>query len=332
MPKISIIVPVYNVENYLDVCLDSIIAQSYKDFEVICVNDGSTDSSPDILERYSKFDKRIKVFHIEKNGVLDTRNYGMEHITGEYTMFVDSDDWISHLMLERLHNNITAFNSDFNFCGVRTINNVTRDTSIWQLYTPEEFKSYIKTPYFNEAEVHPEFIYKIHFVVWGKLYKSEFVKKFRFIHDKIFEDNPFFVECYLAAKRISYDHAPLYYYRRNRKDSVMKTKSNRFKDIFDIADIVKTVYKKYGKFERYKKYYLLFYLKTFFFNTINIQDTETREKSFDLMKKWINKIDLSEYDEEQLKKDKSFNLIYSIKDMDYPQFMTEVDKARGDKW
>lgn len=328
MAKISIITPVYNVENYLDICLDSILAQSYKDFEVICVDDGSTDSSPEILKKYAQFDKRIRVFHKTNGGLSDARNFGMEHITGEYTTFVDSDDWLSHLMLERLYRNITEYNSDFNFCcGVRTVDNSTRKMAIWQLYHPDEFKNYVTTPYFNEADTPSEFIYKMHTMAWGKLYRTEFIKDLRFPKGKIYEDNPFFVECYLTAKRISYDHAPLYYYRLNRPESIIKTKSDKYKDIFDIADMVKAVYEKYGKFERYKTDYLLHYLKSFFYYTLSIPDDETKEKSFELMKERINNINPSEYDRDKLKNDNIFGFIYSLKDTVYPQFVEITERG-----
>ena len=95
MPKISVIVPVYNVEKYLKECLDSIINQTFKDIEIICVNNGSTDSSCEILNEYAKNDNRIKIINSENIGVGNARNLGLQAVTGEYISFVDSDDFLN---------------------------------------------------------------------------------------------------------------------------------------------------------------------------------------------------------------------------------------------
>lgn len=327
MAKISLIVPVYNVEDYLDICLDSILAQSFKDFEVICVNDGSTDSSLEILKKYAKFDKRIKIYNKENGGLSDARNFGMKKISAKYVMFVDSDDWLSHVALERLYKNIIQYDSDFNFCGVRKVDDFTRDNPIWLLCHPEEFKNYVKTPSFNPDDIKSEFMYKMHFMAWGKLYKSEFIKDFSFPKGKIFEDNPFFAECYLSAKRISFDFAPLYYYRVNRPNSIIETKAEKYKDIFDIADIVKEVFVKHSKFEKYKTDYILYYLKSFFCYTARIKDDKTRELSFKLLKERLDKFESKEFDKEKLEKDGLFKTIYSVKNMDYSNFKDFIKKG-----
>ena len=104
--KISIIVPVYNVEKYLRECLDSLINQTLEDIEIICVNDGSTDSSPQILEEYASRDSRIRVFHQENQGVSVAYNYGIKQVKGKYFTIVDSDDWIREDSCELLYETI----------------------------------------------------------------------------------------------------------------------------------------------------------------------------------------------------------------------------------
>ena len=329
MSRISIIIPVHNVENYIDICLDSVLAQSFTDFEVLCVNDGSTDTSLNILEKYADFDKRIRILTKQKGGVSDARNFGMKHITGEYTVFVDSDDWLSHLMLERMYKNIIEYKSDFNFCGVRRIDNITRDAAIWLLCTPQEFDNYVNNaPVFNESTIAPEFLYKTHTMAWGKLYRSEFIKDLKFPEGNIYEDNLFFVECYLRAKRISYDKSPLYYYRVNRESSIMKTKSENFRAIFDIADIVKVVYEKYSKFSKYKTEYLLHYLKAFFLYTCDIKDDDSRRESFNLLQERLKKIVLKEYNIKRLQEDKVFRFIYSFANADYQHYVEMLEQRK----
>lgn len=103
-PKISVVIPVYNVENYLRQCLDSVINQTLDDIEIICVNDGSTDSSPDILEEYSRKDSRIRIISQENMGLSGARNTGMKYIKGEYVYFLDSDDYIELDALNQMYN------------------------------------------------------------------------------------------------------------------------------------------------------------------------------------------------------------------------------------
>ena len=111
---ISIIIPVYNVEKWLNKCIDSILVQSYKNFEIILVNDGSTDKSGDICDKYSKEDNRIKVFHNKNKGLSYSRNFGVKNSNGKYVMFVDSDDFISDInIIDKFINILEKDKSDF---------------------------------------------------------------------------------------------------------------------------------------------------------------------------------------------------------------------------
>ena len=110
--KISIVLPVYNVANYLRKCLDSLVNQTFEDFEVICVNDGSTDLSLGILEGYSLTDSRFKIITQENQGLSGARNTGIQHVQGDYILFVDSDDWLEETALEQLYEHVEGFNSD----------------------------------------------------------------------------------------------------------------------------------------------------------------------------------------------------------------------------
>ena len=100
MPKISVIIPVYNVEKYLGQCLDSVVNQTFKDIEIICIDDGSTDSSLDILKKYAQIDSRIIIINSENNGVSEARNKGIERAKGDYIYFIDGDDYIDQQCLE----------------------------------------------------------------------------------------------------------------------------------------------------------------------------------------------------------------------------------------
>ena len=116
-PLLSIIVPIYNVEQYVDKCIQSILNQTYQNLEIILVDDGATDRSGSIADSYAAKDKRIKVLHKENGGISDARNYGLDHVTGDYILFVDSDDFIENTMCERLFAVANSTNADMVSCN-----------------------------------------------------------------------------------------------------------------------------------------------------------------------------------------------------------------------
>ena len=121
-PLISIIIPVYNVEKYINCCIDSIVNQTYRNIEVIIVDDGSTDDSLKICNLYSQQDKRVKTFHKENSGLSDARNFGFKQSTGEYILFIDSDDfWIDNHQLDTLINTINNRYHNYDFIGFNCI-------------------------------------------------------------------------------------------------------------------------------------------------------------------------------------------------------------------
>ena len=166
---ISIIVPVYNIEKYLPRCIDSILDQTYKNWEAIFVNDGSTDNSLKILEEYKKRDERIKIIDKKNAGSGAARNDGIENSRGEYVAFLDSDDWYEKNFLEKLYNNLTENNSDVAMCNPKmTYDDISKNKKI-------------NTYFFNEIELNktPEKILGILAmpVVWNKLYKKDIIVK-----------------------------------------------------------------------------------------------------------------------------------------------------------
>ena len=122
---VSIVVPVYNVEKYLERCVDSLINQTYKNIEIILVDDGATDNSGELCDKLLFKDSRIKVFHKLNGGLSDARNYGINQATGEYLLFVDSDDWVENEIVEKLYNSIEQNSADISVCG---FNDLVDDT------------------------------------------------------------------------------------------------------------------------------------------------------------------------------------------------------------
>ena len=133
MNKISIIIPVYNVEKYLSTCLNSVINQTYQNLEIILVNDGSTDACPKICEEYATKDNRIKVIHKQNGGLSDARNVGLKQTTGNLVSFVDSDDVLALDFYQKLINVLIKNNADIAECGFLKFEN---ETSTWEAYAP----------------------------------------------------------------------------------------------------------------------------------------------------------------------------------------------------
>lgn len=184
MPKVSVIVPVYNVEKYLARCLDSLVAQTLEDIEIICVNDGSTDNSADILAKYAEKDDRITVITQSNAGLSNARNAGIDIATGDYIGFLDSDDFIEKDFYEKLYNSVTQHNADVACASIIRENEKKRKELI--KYDNVVVKSGISEKF--ALVKAPEHCY-----VWNKIYKTNVLKEkeIRFIGGLIYEDMPF---------------------------------------------------------------------------------------------------------------------------------------------
>ena len=221
MPKISIIVPVYKVEKYLCRCIDSILNQSFEDFELILVDDGSPDSCGIICDEYCKKDKRIKVIHKENGGLSSARNAGLDIAQGEYIGFVDSDDYINKDMYNIMYREIKKTNSDIVICNYKNVYNYDY-FNIKAKYKIEDIK------YFNKINALEELygIKKIQFIVaWNKLYKKSIFLNLRYEENKIHEDEFIIHKILYKCKNVKYINCELYYYMQ-RKNSIMSEDFN----------------------------------------------------------------------------------------------------------
>lgn len=221
MVKVSVLVPVYNVEGYLRQCLDSIIGQTLSDIEIICVNDGSTDGSLEILREYERRDVRIKIIDKPNGGLPSARNEGLDAASGEYISFVDSDDYIQPNMLETLYKNAGKTNAEIVICGANVFPEDPRANGwVYAVLSPWE-KFYEKCDnelLFENPAVRP--------FIWRTFVKKALIDRNDFrlnenIH--IGEDNAFQLRIYPRANGISVIPDKLYNYRWFREDSMMNT-------------------------------------------------------------------------------------------------------------
>lgn len=214
-PIISIIIPVYNVEKYLCKCIDSILGQTYKELEIILVDDGSTDNSGVICDKYEKKDNRIKVIHKKNGGLSDARNCGLDNAIGEYIAFLDSDDWVDFKYIEILYENLRDYNADISICNFRRVHDekeLLNNHNNIILYNNIEALQQIYTNKSVQA-----------IVAWNKLYKKSIFKKNRFPKGKIHEDEYLIPILLYETKRVVYTDKELVYYRQT-PNSIMNSK------------------------------------------------------------------------------------------------------------
>jgi glycosyltransferase involved in cell wall biosynthesis len=225
--KVSVIIPVYNTERFLVECLDSVLSQSLKDIEVICVDDGSTDSSPDILHEYKKKDSRIKVIHQEHSAPGNARNAGFDIAQGDYISFIDSDDYVDRMFLEKLYSKAVETESDIVIANVFLY---YMDTESLQLFHDAALYTFLKNKVFSIVD-YPELIRIL--APWDRIYKKSFLNNYsiRMPEDTIYEDRLYAVKCLVYAQRITVVNEPLYYYRKNAGQAItdIELKQSQFR-------------------------------------------------------------------------------------------------------
>lgn len=212
-PLISVIVPIYNVEKYLARCVDSIVNQTYKNLEIILVDDGSPDSCPQMCDDYAKKDSRIKVVHKKNGGLSDARNAGMAVATGEYISFIDSDDYVSDDFFECLLDVINKENSDIAECSV---------VKFYEDNRFDEFSDDLSVKTYDTQDAMSALIAEnpFHQHVWNKLYKTELVKDIPYAVGKLNEDEFWTYQVFGRANKVSKLNKTMYYYFQ-RNSSIM---------------------------------------------------------------------------------------------------------------
>ena len=342
--KISVVVPIFNVEDYIGSCLDSILSQSLKEFEVICVNDGSTDSSLDILMEYAAKDNRIKIINKDNAGYGHTMNIGMDMASGEYFVIVESDDFILPKMFETLYdvakeNDLDFVKSDFYRFYGEDNKNIIKEYQ--QLDKTKSNKYYNKI--FSTHDNHDT--YKLLMNTWTGLYNLDFLRKNNIRHSETpgasYQDNGFWFKTFFYGKRVMFIPEPFYMYRRDNPNSSIrnKTKIYAMDTEYDLIDdflnnrgekkdfLDAYVYAKYHNFNFTMNRIGLEFKKEFLLNT---------SEYFNEMKKH-NELDtslLDEYDLNMLnwiveKPEEYYDYMYNIESKDY-EFLKKYLQCRID--
>ena len=231
---ITIIVPIYKVEKYLDRCVKSIIDQTYKNTEIILVDDGSPDNCPNMCDEYAKIDNRIRVIHKKNGGLSDARNAGIAMASGKYIGFVDSDDFIDKRFYEKLYKMITEYNADIAVCDFKRFNDneIIKDSDkgtkihIEMLGQEEYVKRFMKIGYS-----------KTEYYAWNKLYKREVICKGQYPKGLTSEDVLGTYKAILKANKIVKTNDKYYFYRYNEESITGKFSEKDF-DLIKVWDLL----------------------------------------------------------------------------------------------
>ncbi len=251
--KLSIVAAVYNLEKYLPRCLDSLVSQTLQDIEILCVDDGSTDSAPQIIEEYAtKYPDKIKVFHKENGGEFTTRNYGLQRAKGEYVTFVDTDDYVEPNWAEKLYTAAKENDADLAVCGFERIDLETNKVVATNM---TNFGNTVK-----EINSKNDFILFINPAPWNKVYKREKVKDLRFLPFRGFNDTMFLASCYTRIDKIAFVPDVLYHYYL-RYDSQIHTVNKQ--DVDNLKKYLLEVKKLYITSNKYEE--MKYILDTFAF-------------------------------------------------------------------
>lgn len=227
MVDISVIVPIYNAEKYLNKCVDSLINQTKKELEFILVNDGSTDKTEEIIKSYK--DSRIKYFKNKNQGIGKTRNFGIEKATGKYIMFLDSDDYLKNNACEILYKSVEKNDADLAICDFYKI----YDSGVEEKIKLLSFKP-------TTLRKTPSLVNEINLAPWNKLYKKELItkNKIKFVENLKYEDAPFVIEAFSkAGKIIKVDEYLNYYLIHGNSETTVRDK--RCFDILKIIDLIR---------------------------------------------------------------------------------------------
>ena len=281
MVEISIVIPVYNVEKYLMECLDSAVNQTFKDIEIICINDGSTDRSLDILKEYQESDDRIIIFNQENQGPGAARNLGINKSKGKYVYFLDSDDYLELNALEKLYNICEEKSLDFVLFKLLNFNDKTGKTFQTKYYNMAFLNERIGDNVFSYKDLY-DCVFNLAVSPPAKLYRRELITDVDYPEGIIFEDNVFFLKTLLKAKRI-YFLDEFLYNRRRRDDSLTSSGSDDYYDIIPSMNYLFDICRDLDDFELLKEglYYKKF--KELYIRFSKVNDVH-KEEFFNLIR------------------------------------------------
>ena len=321
-PNVSVIIPVFNNENLLNKCLNSIQNQSLNNIEIICIDDGSSDGSFNILKNYESTDARFKVFQQENKGAGFARNKGIDESCGEYILFVDSDDFIENDTCEKLYEQAKRLDCDLIlFDSIRHFEN-NRNLNLIHFKKNNEINYKQKVfyyEYFRDRIFDGEYG-----VIWNKFYKSSFIKNndIRFPKHKIYNDVEFHVKTTILAKRISYVEGIFYHYNRLGHSSLQTSfvKTNYATVFFEVLHGLVDFLVENNLFDEFKNEFInfaIFELR----NKLKSIDEKYKQEFFEKTKEFYYFLELSSDEVNSIPFDYFMHFIFVVNSQNYEEFI-----------
>ena len=299
MPNVSVIVPFYNVEEYIEKCLETLVSQTLEDIEIILVNDGSKDKSIEIVNKFLKmYPEKLVYLEKENGGLSDARNYAINYAKGEYIAFLDSDDYVEKDMYEKMYELAKKENSDMVECNF-----------YWEY--PNKIKEDIGVTYNGKNEM----LEKIRVVAWNKLIKREILvnSKVHFPKGYRYEDVEFTYKLIPYIETVSFLKKPCVHYIQ-RQGSISNSQNERTKEIFDVLEHVIEYYKEKDIYEKYKEELEYVYIRYAFCSSllriVKIKNVGLQKELLNLTWEKVNTIFPNWKKNKILKKGKGFKNIY----------------------
>ena len=323
-PQISVIIPIYNCEKYIKECLSSLIKQTFKNFEIICINDGSNDDTLKILKKFEAKDEQIIIFNQNNSGPGIARNVGMKKSKGEYLIFLDSDDIFKKTMLEELYIKIKENDSDVVICNSQNF----EKKKWWKKFYEKNYlinDNIIKQKTFSSLDIEKDFFNLFIWWPWDKLYKRKFIENLGIEYQnlKSSEDLFFVAASVISAKKISYLDKILINHRIGIKNSVSNSRQKSWDNFYYALKELKKFIKEKGLYKRFKQDFINYVASFSIWQLENINGI-----SFELLYKkikneWWNEFEVTKYEKnyfynQYLYKNIKFILNSNLKQLDNP--------------
>lgn len=316
---LSLVIPVYNVENYLHQCLDSIFSQTFKDFEVICVDDGSTDNSLKILRNYAKNDKRLSIICQSNLGAGVARNRGMEKAKGQYIVFLDSDDFFELTFFEKMIGQAINTNADIVICNRFQYDNKTKKTEL--CFFP--FSTSSMKNVFSIEDIPCHIFNWFRSETWNKLFRLDFIRNEALCFQPLRSANDlFFIFSMLAkAKRISLVDENLVYWRTNRENSLTFNRTKKYSDDFFYAwKALKEFLEKESLFEKLRQSYVNAASASILWEC-NIPPLPIQIHYHEILRsQWLQELELTGYEKSFYYDEGNYNSLIKIRENTYYKY------------
>ena len=332
-PKISIIIPIYNSEEFLEECLNSLLMQTFKNFEIICINDGSTDNTLEILKKFEKLDDRIHVLTQNNFGPAIARNIGMNISKGEYLIFLDSDDIFEKTMIEELYARIYAYKSEIVICNSKNFITVNGNKEFNENRNYIISNDMIKNKTFSSFDIKKDFFNLFIWWPWDKIFKKDFITNLglKYQNLRTSEDLFFIAAAVIKANKISFINKIFINHRMGVKSSVSNSRNIFWNDFYYALKRLKNFMKEKGLYKRFKQDFINYVAKFSIWNLETIQGISFCKLYQKLKNEWWIEFGVSKYNENYFYNKKIYKKVKYIMKFDIKNNKILNEKQKDEK-